>query len=121
MGSLCTLLNKWDILLRLWCKGNIVHFIEQKKQIYRRLLGKKDIAEIAESLNMSISNEGHFDSGDMQDGEWEIHSARELITKENIRKAGLNEKVKDILLTEINLIGDSTKSLDTYWCIMAIK
>jgi SAM-dependent methyltransferase len=119
---------EWDLCIRL--PEQTGHFIavltqgeysalQQLEEInIKTLVSKQDIAAIVESLHLTIKEEGSFDSGNMQDGEWEINSARELLTEKNIEQAGLSKKIKEILLTQVKLIGTATKPLDTYWSII---
>ncbi|MDR1231873.1 MAG: class I SAM-dependent methyltransferase [Spirochaetaceae bacterium] len=119
---------EWDLCIRLpeqtghfiaaMVQGEYSAFQQTEKTNIKTLVSKQDISTIVKSLHLTVKEEGSFDSGDMQDGEWEINSARELITEKNIEKTGLSKKTKDILLTQIKLIGKTTKPLDTYWSII---
>jgi SAM-dependent methyltransferase len=120
--------SEWDLCIRLpeqighfiaaMVQGEYSAFQEMEKINIKTLISKQDISAIVESLNLTIKEEGSFDSGNMQDGEWEISSARKLVTKKSIEKTGVSEKMKQILLTQIKLIGNTTKPLDTYWSII---
>jgi SAM-dependent methyltransferase len=120
---------EWDLCIRL--PEQTGHFIAVMAQAaysalrqsaetnIKTLISKQDLAAIAESLRLAIQAEGSFDSGAMQDGEWEISAARKLLTEKNLEQAGLSKKLKAMLLTQVKLIGPATKPLDTYWCILA--
>jgi SAM-dependent methyltransferase len=117
---------EWDLCIRLseqighfiavMVQGEFNAFQKEEKSNIKTLISKNDISEIINSLKLKIKDEGSFDSEKMQDGEWEIRSAKRIITKEKLEKAGINRKIKETLLTQVNLIGENTKPLDTYWC-----